>query len=48
MDRVINLRMLSHPVNWFVVWVVLGFAAFAWSLLHDRLAQPVPATVTQS
>jgi len=36
MDRVINLKLLMHPVNWLVVWVVLLFAGFAWALVHEK------------
>jgi hypothetical protein len=31
----INTRMLSHPVNWLIVWTVLLFAGFGWSLIHE-------------
>jgi hypothetical protein len=38
----INTRMLSHPVNWLIVWTVLLFAGFGWSLIHERAnAAPV-------
>lgn len=34
----INLRMLSHPINWAIVWTVLLFAAFAYHFVtgNDR------------
>jgi hypothetical protein len=35
MDKVINLRLLSHPVNWLIVWTVLLFAGFAYALAHE-------------
>lgn len=47
MDRIINLRLLSHPVNWFIVWTVLLFAGFAWMLLHEEFSganTPTPST----
>ena len=34
MDRFLNIRMLSHPVNWLIVWTVLLFAGLAWALVH--------------
>lgn len=46
MDQVINLRMLSHPVNWLIVWTVLGFAGFAYALIHER-ANALPPTAQQ-
>ena len=36
MDKVINTRLLMHPVNWLVVWTVLVFAGFAWTLVHEH------------
>jgi hypothetical protein len=36
MDRVINLKLLAHPVNWLIVWTVLLFAGFAWALVHEH------------
>lgn len=47
MDKVINLRLLTHPVNWLVVWTVLLVAGFGYSLIHARLADPIPPTDTQ-
>jgi hypothetical protein len=37
MDKVINLKLLSHPLNWLIVWTVLLFAGFAWALIHEQL-----------
>jgi hypothetical protein len=34
MEGIINLRLLSHPVNWGIVWVVLGMGALAMHQLH--------------
>jgi hypothetical protein len=45
LDQVINLRMLGHPVNWLIVWTVLLFTAFAWTLVHNR-ANALPVTTT--
>jgi hypothetical protein len=43
MDRIVNVRMLSHPVNWGIVWTVLLFAGFAWSLFREATASDIPA-----
>jgi hypothetical protein len=40
----VNLKILSHPVNWLVVWTVLLFGAFAWHLLHNRFTAAPPIT----
>jgi hypothetical protein len=29
---IINLKLLSHPVNWGIVWVTLLIAAFGYTL----------------
>jgi hypothetical protein len=45
-ENVINLRLLSHPVNWFVVWTVLLFGGIAWHLIRSG-ATTVPAASTR-
>lgn len=37
MDRIINGKLLLHPMNWLIVWTVLLFAGFAWTLAHEEL-----------
>lgn len=34
MNRVINIPMLLHPLNWLLVWVVLMIAGFAMREIH--------------
>jgi hypothetical protein len=41
-DKLINIKLLMHPVNWLIVWTVLMFAGFAWALVHEK-AQSVPS-----
>lgn len=43
MDRIVNLRLLTHPVNWLIVWTVLLFGAFAWHVVHARANALPPA-----
>jgi hypothetical protein len=43
MDKIVNVRMLSQPLNWVIVWLVLLFAGFAWTIVHERL-QSLPVT----
>jgi len=31
----INWKLISHPVNWGIVWVTLLLAGTAYALLHD-------------
>jgi hypothetical protein len=31
--QLINWELIRNPYNWIVVYVVLAFAVFAWSLL---------------
>ena len=35
MDSVVNLRLLSHPINWVFVWVTLALACMAWTAVHN-------------
>lgn len=39
--KLVNVPLLSHPMNWLIVWTVLLFGAFAWHLIVARVA-PVP------
>lgn len=39
-DNIINLRLLSHPLNWIIVWTVLAFAGFAYTLIHENAGPP--------
>jgi hypothetical protein len=38
MDNVINLKMMSHPINWLLIWVALLVAGFAWKEVHQGLS----------
>lgn len=35
--ELINLKMLSHPMNWFLVWIVILIASFAYKEIHRGL-----------
>lgn len=39
----VNLRLLSHPVNWVVVWIVLALALIGYGAIHDGLARNTSA-----
>jgi len=30
MPEIINTRLMAHPLNWVIVWVVIAIAAFGW------------------
>lgn len=45
-DQIINIRMLSHPVNWAIVWTVLLFGGIGWHLIRSNAAT-VPAATTR-
>jgi hypothetical protein len=45
-DRIINTKLLMHPVNWLIVWTVLLFAGFAWALAHEYFG-PVTTTLPE-
>jgi hypothetical protein len=38
MDRIVNTRLLGHPVNWLIVWSVLLVAGYVATLAHAGLA----------
>jgi hypothetical protein len=38
MDDIVNFRMLSHPMNWLIVWIVLAIAAFFVSHAREAIA----------
>ncbi len=33
--QLINAKLLLHPVNWGIVWVVLLIVATAYTFVHD-------------
>ena len=35
----INVRLLSHPVNWAFVWATLLLVAIAYKTAHDAWCQ---------
>lgn len=42
--ELINWRLISHPVNWGIVWVVLLLAGASYAFVHDGImahSQPV-------
>lgn len=46
LDRVINLKLMSHPVNWLIIWTVMLFAGFAWALIHEHVTAAIPTATT--
>lgn len=34
--QLVNLRLMSHPINWVFVWIVLALASMAWKQIHDH------------
>lgn len=38
MDKVINLKLMAHPMNWLIVWLVITFACFAWAIIHEHVS----------
>ena len=41
MDRIINLRLLSHPMNWLIVWSVLLLASAFFVAAHNFMVPPM-------
>lgn len=40
LDRIINLNLMLHPVNWLLVWIILTMAGYAWHVIHDQTSAP--------
>jgi hypothetical protein len=38
-ENIVNLRLLSHPVNWLVVGILIAFYSFAYAIAHERISQ---------
>jgi hypothetical protein len=36
-NPVVNLRLLSHPINWLFVWAVLALGLIAYKVVHDAI-----------
>jgi hypothetical protein len=37
-EKIINLRMLSEPINWFIVWAIVMIWGFALMTARDGLS----------
>jgi cell division protein FtsW (lipid II flippase) len=48
MERIVNLRLLSHPVNWLVVWTVLILAGMGFMLIHEAATDTGVSTDTDN
>lgn len=35
--EVVNTRLLSHPVNWVILWITLALAAMAYHAVHRSM-----------
>jgi len=48
MDNFINLKLLSHPLNWGVVWIVLLLTAFALTVICHSTGSDCACNDTQT
>ncbi len=39
-DNIVNLKLLGHPANWGIVWVVLLFGMVGFGLSHRAVSAP--------
>ena len=37
MESIINLRLMSHPLNWGIVWIVVFMASFALKEIREGI-----------
>jgi hypothetical protein len=42
MDEIVNVKLLAHPVNWLIVWIVLMFGSLAFSVFHKAVTVAPP------
>ena len=35
--QLVNLRLLSHSLNWAIVWVTLALASLAYTIVHNAM-----------
>ena len=42
---VVNVKLLSHPLNWLIVWVVLLFGGIFYAMVHKNVN---PGNTSQS
>ncbi len=47
LDKVVNVPLLSHPMNWLIVWTVLLFGAVAYHLVMKGIRSQPVSTVVQ-
>ena len=46
-EDLINLRLLSHPFNWVIVWLVLAMAGFAAAMVTQHFQAANAAAFAQ-
>ena len=45
---IINTKLLSHPVNWGIVWATLLIVMFGYTVVHNRMIQQAQLAADQS
>jgi len=38
MPEFINLKLMSHPINWLIVWVTVLIATTTYTYIHDGIS----------
>ena len=46
--ELINWKLLSHPVNWGIVWTVLLLVMLAYTQVHNNLIAQAKSAANQS
>ena len=44
MDRLINLRLMAHPMNWLIVWTVALMLGTLIRIVHRNQTGGLPET----
>lgn len=37
--ELVNWRLLAHPINWGIVWIILLLVMMAYTFVHDGVKQ---------
>lgn len=44
--EVVNFRLLAHPLNWLIVWAILGIMLIGFGAVHDAINQNNTVSMT--
>jgi hypothetical protein len=45
--ELLNLRLMSHPINWLLVWVILALVSLAYTLIWNGVQDQGQGSVAE-